>query len=215
MQNKQQVVCGIITEMNKVVLFQLILNLLNKTSITGNTYNVGDGEDSYDANKVDKNETEIVIPLKPLSNFWRTLNIPLIICEIELILTWSKNCVLADVTVRDARNNNDPSETVAPTRLEFQIKDTIFYVPVVTLSTENNKKLLEQLKSGFKRTVKENKHRSQMSIQSKNNNLNFQSIQHLLKSTGYLFCQLKELKKTMLRNIIEIYFHTIMYRTLK
>ena len=63
-----------------------------KTSITGNTYNIGDGEEGYDANKVGKNETEVVIPLKYLSNFWRTLNIPLINCEIELILTWSKNC---------------------------------------------------------------------------------------------------------------------------
>ena len=48
-----------------------------KTSITGNTYNVG--EDGYDANKVGKNETEVVIPLKHLSNFWRVLNIPLIV----------------------------------------------------------------------------------------------------------------------------------------
>ena len=46
-----------------------------KTSITGNTYNVGDGEEGYDANKVGKNETEVVIPLKYLSNFWRSLNI--------------------------------------------------------------------------------------------------------------------------------------------
>ena len=62
-----------------------------KTSITGNTYNIGAGEEGYDANKVGKNETEVVIPLKHLSNFWRTLNIPLVNCEIELILTWSKN----------------------------------------------------------------------------------------------------------------------------
>ena len=73
-----------------------------KISITGNTYNVDekitddDGSEvdnpKYDANKVGKNETEIVIPLKHLSNFWRCLNIPLINCEVELILTWSKNC---------------------------------------------------------------------------------------------------------------------------
>ena len=48
-----------------------------KTNITGNTYNTGDGEEGYDANKVDKNETEVVIPLKHLSNFLRSLNIPL------------------------------------------------------------------------------------------------------------------------------------------
>ena len=125
-----------------------------KTSITGNTYNVdltiiGDGGNpipnpNYDANKVGKNETEVVIPLKHLSNFWRTLNIPLINCEIELILTWSKRCVLADMTAA----NNPPTES------EFQITGTKLYVPVVTLSTKSDKKLLEQIKSGFKRTVK-------------------------------------------------------------
>ena len=57
--------------------------------------------------------------------------------------------------------------------LEFQTKDTKLYVPVVTLSRENDKKLLEQLTSGFKRTVKWNKYRSQMTIQTQNNNLNY------------------------------------------
>ena len=61
-----------------------------KTSITGNTYNVSDGEAGYDANKFGKNETEIVIPLKHLSNFWKSLNILPINCEVELILPWSK-----------------------------------------------------------------------------------------------------------------------------
>ena len=134
-----------------------------KTSITGNTYNVDDDDDNYDANKVGKNETEIVIPLKYLSNFWRSLNIPLINCEVELILTWSKNCVLADMTVA-----NNP-----PTGLEFQIKDTKLSAPVVTLSKENDIKLLENLKSGFKRTIKSNKYRLQMTIQNNNNNLNY------------------------------------------
>ena len=72
-----------------------------KTSITGNTYNIDekitddDGNEvdnpKYDANKVGKNETEVVILLKHLSNFWRSLNISLINCEVELILTSSKN----------------------------------------------------------------------------------------------------------------------------
>ena len=77
-----------------------------KTSITGNTYNIGAGEEGYDANKVGKNETEVVIPLKYLSNFWRSLNIPLINCKVELILTCSKNCVLADM----ASANHPPGE---------------------------------------------------------------------------------------------------------
>ena len=85
-----------------------------KTSITGNTYNIDDGKQNYDANKVGKKETEIVIPLKHLGNFGGTRNSPLIICEIELILTWSKNCVLADMTARAAGNNNDPPAIVAP-----------------------------------------------------------------------------------------------------
>ena len=66
--------------MNQIILFLLILNLLNtrQVSITENTCNIVDGETGYDANKVGKNETEIVVPLKHLSNLWRTLNIPLI-----------------------------------------------------------------------------------------------------------------------------------------
>ena len=62
-------------------------------------------------------------------------------CEIELILTWSKNCVLPDMIVRAAGNKNDPPAIVAPTGLEFQVKDTNLYVPVVTLSKENEIKL--------------------------------------------------------------------------
>ena len=107
-----------------------------KTSITGNAYNAGDGDADCDPENVGKNETKFVIPLKFLSNFWRTLSILLINCEIELVLHWSKNCVLADVT-----ETNNP-----PTELELQITDTRLYVPVVTLSTENDKKLLEKLK---------------------------------------------------------------------
>ena len=116
-----------------------------KTSITGNTYNIGDGEEGYDANKVGKNETEVVIPLKHLSNFWRSLNIPLINCEVELILTLSKNCVLADMTVNALAN----PAIVAPAELKFEITDSKLHVPVVTLSKENDRKHLEQLKSGF------------------------------------------------------------------
>ena len=114
-----------------------------KTSIIGNTCYVGEGEEGYDANKVGKNETEIVIPLKYLSNFWRSLDIPLINCEVEIILTWTKKCVLADMTVA-----NNP-----PTGLAFQITDTKLCVSVVILSKENDIKLLEKLKSGLKRTI--------------------------------------------------------------
>ena len=63
-----------------------------KTSITGNTYNTGVGEAGYDENKVGKYEAKVVIPLRHLSNFWRSLNIPLNNCEVELILTVRKLC---------------------------------------------------------------------------------------------------------------------------
>ena len=60
-----------------------------------------------------------------------------------------------------------------PTGLEFQIKDTKLYVLVVTLSKENDIKDLEKLKSGFKKNIKGNKYKSQMTIQNNNNNLNY------------------------------------------
>ena len=67
---------------------------------------------------------EVVIPLKHLSNLWRSLNIPLINCELELILTWSKNCVLVDMAARDAEGNNPA--IVAPSGAKFRaIKNRI------------------------------------------------------------------------------------------
>ena len=72
-------------------------------------------------------DVEIAVPLKYLSNFWRTLEMPLINCEINLILTWYEDCVIS-------------SETGAT---KFKITDTNLYVPVVTLSTQDNEKLLQ------------------------------------------------------------------------
>ena len=77
--------------------------------------------------------------------------------EVALILTWSKNCVLADMTTRDAEGDNPA--TVVPSGATFKITDIKLYVPVVTLARENDIKLLEQLRSGFKTTVKWNKYR--------------------------------------------------------
>ena len=99
-------------------------------------------ENGVTQNNLTKNDVKVVVPLKHLSNFWRSLNIPLINCELELILTWSKNCILGDMTVDAAA---DPA-IVTRTRLEFKIADTKLYVPVVSLSNENNIMLLEQLK---------------------------------------------------------------------
>ena len=103
-------------------------------------------------------------------------------------------------------------EIVAPTGLEFQITDTKLYVPVVNLSKESGTKLLEQLKAGFKRTIKWNKYRSQMTVQPQNNNLSylidptFTNVHRL-----FVFCRLRELMQV----ISEILFHIIMYQIVK
>ena len=77
----------------------------------------------------------IMVTLKHLSNFWRTLEMSVINCEINLILTFSANCVISNFAANQATT--------------FSITDTTIYVPVVTLSTQDNVKLLTQLKSGF------------------------------------------------------------------
>ena len=132
-------------------------------------------ENGVTHNNLTKNDVKIVVPLKYLSNFWRSLNIPLINCEIELILTWFKNCVLISKATRETDYGADAIvyEIDNPEDATFQITDTKLYVPVVTLSKENDTKLLEQLKTGFKRTITWNKYRSQITIKPQNNNLNY------------------------------------------
>ena len=98
---------------------------------------------------------------------------PLINCEVSLTLTWSENCVLTDIktqTAAAAQGDNPARERIdAPTNAIFKITDTKLYVPVVTLSTKDDNNFLEQLKSGFKRTIKRNKYRSEMTNQTKTN----------------------------------------------
>ena len=95
---------------------------------------------------------------------------PLITCRMPLILTWSRECVITSMEWRIITNTR---RDASPANATFQIKDTKFYVPVVTLSTEDGDKFLEQLKSGFKRTIKWNKYRSEITNQTKTNNLNY------------------------------------------
>ena len=156
-------------------------------------------------------DTEVVIPLKYLSNFWRNPNIPLINCEVELILTWSKNCVLADMSVNAVLN----PPIVPPSGATFKITDTKLYVPVITLSKENDIKLLEKLKSGFKRTIKWNKYRSQMSVQSNNNNLNY-LIDPTFTNVNRLFVlSFQRIEEDDIKKTTEILFHIIMYQKFK
>ena len=94
------------------------------------------------------------MPLKHLRNFCRTIDIPLINCEISLILTRTEKCVLTSKTARDAvpaqRGNPAVAAVNDPTNATFKITETKLYVPVVTLSTEDDDNFLRQLKSGFK-----------------------------------------------------------------
>ena len=118
-----------------------------KAKITGKTGNNG------------TKDVEIMVPLKYLSNFWRTLEMPLINCEVNLILTWSSTCILI---ATDIPNQN----------ATFAITDTKLCLPVVTLSTRENTKFLQQLKSGFKRVINWNKYLSKPELSAQNPNLN-------------------------------------------
>ena len=85
---------------------------------------------------------------------------PLINCEIELILTCSRDCVIIYTNV----DNQVPT---------FTITETNLYVPVVTLSTQDNEKLLPQLKSSFKRKISWNKDLAKQELLARNANLNY------------------------------------------
>ena len=140
-----------------------------KNKIIGNTYNVNASADGYDVNKNGTQEVELAIPLKYLGNFWRALNIPLISCEVSLELKWDKNCVITSLEQRDIGGGNRDN---APTGATLAINNCKLYVPAVTLSKDDDFKLLTNLKSGFKREIIWNKYRSQMTTEAINNNLN-------------------------------------------
>ena len=95
----------------------------------------------------EKNNVEITVSLKYLSNFWRTLEKSLINCEVNLISNWYANCVI--VSTKAANQN-----------ATFTITETKLYAPAVTLSTQDNAKLLTELKSGFKTTINWSKYLS-------------------------------------------------------
>ena len=140
-----------------------------KNKIIGNKYDVDAGAQGYDVNKNGTEEVELAIPLKYFGNFWRALNIPLISCEVSLELKWDKNCVITSLEQRDIGGGNRDN---APTGATLDINDCKLYVPAVTLSKDDEIKLLTNLESGFKREITLNKYRSQMTTEAVNNNLN-------------------------------------------
>ena len=102
-----------------------------KANIIGNTENSGT-----------KNGVKIAVPLKYLSNVWRSLEMPLINCKVEISLKWIERCLL----------------TVA-NNATFKITDAKLYVPIVTLSSEDNVKFSKLLSEGFKRPIYWNKYK--------------------------------------------------------
>ena len=99
-----------------------------KSNLIGNTENNGT-----------KNGVKISVSLKYLSKFWRSLEMPLINCKVELSLNWIENCILTT-----AANAN---------KTTFKVTDAELYVPIVTLSIEDNSKLSKLLNEGFKRPI--------------------------------------------------------------
>ena len=114
----------------------------------------------YKANLIDNTEAngtkkgvKIAVPIKYLSNFWRSIEMLLINCKVELSLKWVENCVL---TTAEIGANADATGADSTT---LDVTDAKFYVPVVTLSAEDNVKLVKLLKEGFKRLVYWNKYK--------------------------------------------------------
>ena len=110
----------------------MLLHLNKKANLIGNTENNGR-----------KNGVKIAVPLKYLSNFWISLEMPLINCKVELSLKWTENYIF---TLNPNAYNNINKAT-------FTINDVKLYVQIVTLSIEDSAKLSKSLSKGFKRSI--------------------------------------------------------------
>ena len=143
-----------------MVMLQM-LNLLNiKKKIVGKTLaRPGDAGDA-DRPAVPISNVEVTIPLKYLGKFWIFFYLPLINCEIELDLSWTKDCVLIEHNRGKLTYNNI-------TGLNFMITSTKRYVPIVISI------FFENIKQGFKRTISWNKYRSETTTQTENDNLDY------------------------------------------
>ena len=123
------------------------------------------------ANNIARTNLKVVIPLKYLSNFFRSLEIPLINCKIKLNLTWKKECVLS----------TDDGNAV------FIINDIKMYVPVVTLSKEDNKDFIEQQNKGFQRSIYWNKYKTKEKNEDGNNTTKYISLDPSFQGANGLF----------------------------
>ena len=112
--------------------------------------------DDADGNNRSLKNTKIVVPLKYLSKFFRSLEMPLINCKIHLELNWNNDCVIYGADTYAGGDNANDRETV------FQITSAKLYVPVVTLSAKDNVNLTKQLNEGFKRSIYWNEYKSKI-----------------------------------------------------
>ena len=117
--------------------FKYKFNLVGNRVVRANNHLTNTVEQAATASAIEADRkvdnVKIVVPLKYLSNFFRSLEMPLINCKIHLELEWSKNCVSSNVAGAST----------------FIIRDTKLYVPVVTLSKEDNKDFIKQQNKGF------------------------------------------------------------------
>ena len=133
-------------------------------------------------------DVKVVVSLKYVINFWRHLELSLFYCKIELDLSWTRYCVMSEMS-RTYRAVGDPPVqqiTTAATSRKFSINNTKLCVPVVTLSFNDNIKFLENIKQGFTQTLSWNKYRFEITTQLKNSNLYF-LINPTFRNTNRLF----------------------------
>ena len=156
-----------------------------KAKVTGQT-----ADNNVNSNIAGRVDVEIMFPLKYLSNIWRTLEMPLINCEVEVILNWLANCVIIYTD----------DENWVPT---FTITETNLYIPVVTLATQDNEKLVPQLKSGFKRKISWNKYLAKPELLARNRKLKyliepkFQCVNRLFVLTFEMISKQQVIKDTV------------------
>ena len=138
----------------KLMIYQVVIILLTKIN---------------DNNTLD---TEVVVPLKYLSNLWKFLDLPMVNCEIELDLSWSKECIISEISItpRIPVNPNEEVVLIQITGAIFQINFAKLYVLVVILSINDDIKFLENVKQGFIRTISLDKYLSEIATRTGKNN---------------------------------------------
>ena len=147
-----------------------ITNNLAQNSSTSFDYKIKLLGDPEVNNNIAKRNVKVFVPLKYLSNFFRSLEIPLINCKIKLNLTWKKDCVLST----DADDAANPRNNAV-----FIINDTKLYVPVVTLSKEDNKDFIEQQNKGFQRSIYWNEYKTKEINENVDNNNNANNVRYI------------------------------------